>query len=296
MFKKTTIILLCGLLPLIAQEDFLAGIGAEDLMLDRIEAVPQDIIEEIEDMGSDYWNERILSVVCSPDTTLVAETRNEMPGGRVIGLWIVDSRTNIEKKVVEGAVDDLKWSPSSRYLSFVRLEYVANSADDKLLRKPYFNNDRLCLYDNQTDKTKTIVSTGGLSTRHSWSPLEDYLAISFRQQAEYTLAIYDAENCRNTTVDQLMYCDLWNFSWSPNGRMLAYTKPLKMDKYINEEAPVESEVYVVDYDGSNKKQITNTPESEIYVKWLSDGSRIVTEVVIDPQEYTWDYKYLVLRK
>ena len=296
MIKKTITIIMLSVLPLIAQEDFLAGVKAEDLMLDRIEPVPAEIAKEIEDRRFDYWDEPILSVACSPDTALIAEARTEKPGGRVIGLWIIGSKTNTEKKIVEGIVDDLKWSPSGKYLSFIKLEYVANPADDKLPRKPFFNTDRLCLYDNQVGEIKNIVSMGGLSIEHSWSPFDNYLAYSYRDKGKYILAIFNAENNKNTIVDELIYCDLWNFSWSPNGRMLAYTKPLKMDRYINEEAPIESEVFIVNYDGTGKKQITNTPESEIYVKWLSDGSRIITEVVIDPEEYTWGYHYLVLKK
>ena len=299
MIKKTITMLMLCLLPLIAQEDFLKGVRAEDLSLDRIEAVPDEIIREIEDRD-DYWciPPAYSLTVYSLDSTLVAEVlRIEKPDGKKMttGLKIRNLKTKSEK-FIEGNVTDLRWSPSGKYLSFIKLEYVANPADDKLPRKPFFNTDRLCLYDNQIGEIKNIVSTGGLSTEHSWAPFDNYLAYSYRDKGKYILAIYNAENNKNTIVDELIYCDLWNFSWSPNGRMLAYTKPLKMDRYINEEAPIESEVFVVNYDGTGKKQITNTPESEVYVKWLSNGSRIITEVVIDPEEYTWGYHYLVLKK
>ena len=296
MIKKIIIMLGLCLIPLIAQEDFLVGVKAEDLMLDKIEAVPAEIIREIEDRD-DYWciPPAYSLTVYSLDSTLIAEVRLDVKS-RPIGLWLKNLKMDTEKMIVDGLIEDLKWSPSGKYLSFIKLEYVANPADDKLPRKPFFNTDRLCLYDNQIGEIKNIVSTGGLSTEHSWAPFDNYLAYSYRDKGKYILAIYNAENNKNTIVDELIYCDLWNFSWSPNGRMLAYTKPLKMDRYINEEAPIESEVFVVNYDGTGKKQITNTPESEVYVKWLSNGSRIITEVVIDPEEYTWGYHYLVLKK
>ena len=301
MIKKITIMLVLGLIPLIAQEDFLKGVKAEDLMLDRIEAVPIEIVKEIEDKGYHYWDSYILSYAYSPDSSLIAEERTEKPGGKIIGLWILDPKTNTERRIVEGLVEDFKWSPSSKYLSFIQLEYVENPADDKLPRKPFFNTARLCLYDNQTGEVRNIVFMGGLGIRHFWSPTHDYLAyrsVDDDEKNKYALVIFDAENNKIYTVDKLMRFILWNFSWSPNGDMLAYTKPLKVDRYINEEAPIESEVFIVNYDGTGKKQITNTPESEVFVKWLPEGKKIVTEVVENPAEegYSPKYKYYLLKK
>jgi hypothetical protein len=119
MIKKTITMLMLCLLPLIAQDDFLKGVRAEDLSLDRIEAVPAEIVEEIENMentGMDYWSCTILSVAYSPDSTLIAELRADKPGGRIIGLLLVDSKTNTEKMIVDGIFEDLQWSPSGRYL------------------------------------------------------------------------------------------------------------------------------------------------------------------------------------
>lgn len=295
MIKKTITIMMLSVLPLIAQEDFLAGVKAEDLMLDRIEAVPVEIVSETEG-ELDYWITPSNDIAYSPDSSYIAEERHEKPGGRAIGVWIIDTEKKVEKRITDKITASLEWSPSGKYLAFVQFELIPDTSLQGKRLQPKFNSERLCIYNHQTGEIKSIAFMKGLAIEHSWSPFDNYLAYSYRDKGKYILAIFNAENNKNTIVDELIYCDLWNFSWSPNGRMLAYTKPLKMDRYINEEAPIESEVFIVNYDGTGKKQITNTPESEIYVKWLSDGSRIITEVVIDPEEYTWRYHYLVLKK
>lgn len=176
MIKKIIIMLVLCLIPLIAQEDFLVGVKAEDLMLDKIEAVPAEIIREIEDRD-DYWciPPAYSLTVYSLDSTLIAEVRLDVKS-RPIGLWLKNLKMDTEKMIVDGLIEDLKWSPSGKYLSFIKLEYVANPADDKLSRKPFFNTARLCLYDNQTGEVRNIVFMGGLGIRHFWSPTYDYLA------------------------------------------------------------------------------------------------------------------------
>lgn len=299
MIQKIMTIFILSILFLIAQEDFLKGVKAEGLMLDRIEAVPVEIVKEIEDKGYHYWDSYILSYAYSPDSSLIAEERTEKPGGRIIGLWILDTNTNTERRIVEGLVEDFKWSPSGKYLSFIRLEYVDDPLYDKLPRTPFFNRERLCVYDMQTGETHSVVFIKGRNIEHFWSPTHDYLAYSYvdNEKRKYMLAVFVPENNKSRVLDELILCDLWNFCWSPDGEMIIYTKPLKMDMNIDEEVPLDSEIFVVNRDGSGKVQITDSPESEIFVKWLPDGKQIITELIRRPgQGMAPEYLNLILKK
>jgi Tol biopolymer transport system component len=44
-----------------------------------------------------------------------------------------------------------------------------------------------------------------------------------------------------------------------------------------EVSPLESDVYIINKDGSGKNQITHTLQPEVLVKWMSDGKSIVVD-------------------
>jgi dipeptidyl aminopeptidase/acylaminoacyl peptidase len=78
-------------------------------------------------------------------------------------------------------------------------------------------------------------------------------------------------------VDRLMTPEvLWSFgrignvNVSPNGKQIAYT----VTWYDIERNAGNSELHVMDTDGGNKKQLTNSPEREDALKWRPDGAFI----------------------
>ncbi len=264
------------LLPLFAQE-FLEGVRVEDLELGRIEKVPIEVVKRIEEEKMDYWSEpSFLTFAYSPDSSVIAKAEKI---GKERYLKIINAKTNAVK-IFEIDCEHLKWSPSGKYLAFKQLEYINPSgAVEKRDCPPYFNHERLCVYNLQTHKIKSIFDLGRFSLEYYWSPTSDYLAYSALYHNSFKFAVYDAEKDTEYIIDTTFAKggELWNFFWSPTGKMLAYTKPLEMDFNINEEVPVKSEVFLVNYDGTGKTQLTNTPQSEMFVRWLPDGQRLIVE-------------------
>ena len=59
--------------------------------------------------------------------------------------------------------------------------------------------------------------------------------------------------------------------WSPDSKKIAYELTKE-----NEYNVIASELYVVNWDGTDKQQITNTSdEIEMYPQWSPEGSRIL---------------------
>jgi len=269
MIKKIITIMVVSILPLLAQEDFLEGVKAGDLMLDRIEAVPVETAKEIENSGFDYWFGPVLSVAYSPNTTLIAEERTEKPGGRIIGVWIVDSATNTEKRIIEGIAYDLKWSADGKFLAFRKM----------VPKKELFHGRRvygdggLWLYNVETDEMQPVP----LGSYFEWSPQGNYLAGKHLDSTGlWALAIYNAEREETKVLDRVLFFEPWNFCWSPDGEMLTYVVATKTSGHI-ECSPIESEVFIINRDGTGKTQITYTMQPEILVKWLPDGKSIMVE-------------------
>lgn len=256
MFKKATIVLLLGLLPLLAWGDFLDGVKAEDLMLDRIEAVPAQIASEVEKEGFDYWLGKVSFTAHSPDGLMLAELVIER--SRSYGLRLIDTQTKQEELIVEGNVQNIRWSPDSRYTAFYMLTPT---------------NGHTSVYDVKQRNMQSVP----FGSNFEWSSQGSYLAGKYIDTAgSWVLAIYNAMDKNTKIIDRIMFCEPWNFSWSPNGEMLVYTVASKTSGCI-ETSPIRSDVFVINRDGTGKTQITNTPEPEILVKWLADGGNILVE-------------------
>lgn len=287
-----------------AQQNFLDNANVDNLTIDRIQPVQTQAMNEIQNQGTDFWFSPILNKVYSNNNSFMAEVHTENKTGRVIGVWLVDTINKIEKKIMDGIVDNLKWSPSGEYLAFLKFEYVKDNTKPKpscMKREPLFNTEQLCIFKVKTNTIDTLVRTiNSMSLYFTWSPTNNNLAYSYLdpEKQKYLLVVFDAPNAKTFNIDELLLCDLWNFDWSPNGNMIIYTKPLQVDRTINDEFPLKSEIFIADPNGKHKKQLTNTQSVEIFVKWMYDGVNVITEIVQHPDQenYSFEYYNITLKK
>ena len=59
-------------------------------------------------------------------------------------------------------------------------------------------------------------------------------------------------------------------SWSPDGSQLVFSESMEA-----EDGGTQSDLFIIDADGSNRRRLTSSLESDTYPKWSPDGSRIV---------------------
>jgi Tol biopolymer transport system component len=170
---------------------------------------------------------------------------------------------------------------------------------EKLEYKSAFNSERLCIFDIQTGQDKSIAFMNGIGMRMIWSSAHDYLAFCHLDDeiGKYLLMIYDAINDELYTIDEIIPMATWNFDWSPNGEIIVYTKPLRYDVYVNEEQPLEADIFISNYDGSENKRLTHTMDPEVRVKCLHDSRVIVTEIIrnVDKIDYHVEYMNIILK-
>jgi dipeptidyl aminopeptidase/acylaminoacyl peptidase len=294
MIKKAITILILTLSPLLTQ-DFLEGVRAEDLMLDRIEPVPEAVAKEIEDESVNYWFGKTLSTAYSHDSSIIAIERTEKPGGKVIGIWLVDSKTKTEKQIVEGITYDLKLSSDGKYLTFTKMV----PAKELFHGRQVYEDGGTWLYNVETDKIQPLPPFG---TSAAWSAKGNYLAGKYIESEgvgknTWVLAVYDAENSTTQILDRVIFQDWWNFSWSPNGKMLVYVVATKASGHID-LSPLASEVFIINKNGTGKTQITSTTQPEVLVRWLPDGKSIMVarfKDMPDPETGVGDGEIVVLK-
>lgn len=252
-------------MPLFADEDFLKGVRAEDLMVERIEEAPSEMVKEIEDAGFDYWFGKTLFSVYSPDSLLLAEIVSNR--GLNNGIRLIYRKTKKEVKFIIGGYN-IHWSPNGKFLAYDKMVPCKELYHG---RQTYQDGGRW-IYNINENKEERIP----ISDYYDWSPKANLLAGNQYYGDSLKFVLYDPSTAETRLLDKTLFFDFWNFSWSPDGNMLVYVVATKVEGNV-ELSPIESDVFVINRDGTGKMQITHTPEPEISVKWLPDGKSIVVE-------------------
>ena len=168
--------------------------------------------------------------------------------------------TNLTKN---GAVDtDPSWSPDGTKIVFV-------SNRDQSSQIYTMNADG----SSQT----RITFTGSEKWGPSWSPDGTKIAFSSRSSNITQISVVDL----NTKVEKditknLITSTSWENEgypkWSPDGKKIVYWQHLDGDK------GKPSEIYLIDSDGSNKKQLTSLSAVSYFPSWSPDGTKIAFTV------------------
>jgi TolB protein len=100
----------------------------------------------------------------------------------------------------------------------------------------------------------------------SWSPDGRLIAfIRFGEPNALWVMSPDGEDSRKLSDTPAVIGVLTNAAWAPDGRRLAF---------LAEGAGHNNDVYLIDADGTNQHDITNTPEDEWWASWSPDGTRL----------------------
>lgn len=237
----------------------------------------------------------VVKIAWSPDGTLLAFDRwteeDEFGHPTYIGLWVVGADGSAPHEVY--AVEDvfaeqtylLGWSPDGRYLLF-RLGWQHSAS---------LQADGLELY--------SIPVTGGERIRLglalpyddllSWSPGGTKLAMTegggreMFMNKQIVVTAPDGSSIINLSSDESRVDT--SPSWSPDGQMIAYVSRSTPENYLTlPEALIGTEIWVMNYDGSDKRQLTGAPDyGDHRPLWSSDGQHILFIRVQDEKASFW---------
>ena len=128
----------------------------------------------------------------------------------------------------------------------------------------------LTLMDLNTGMTHTVARTRERHFYHlDWSPDGRYIAYTNRNVDRhlYTIDLYTGEI--TTVVDD--GADPHYPSWGPTGDKITFSA-----SHADAQGNITTQVYVVNTDGTDMHAITDSPNSQLYPDWSTDGRHIVT--------------------
>jgi TolB protein len=199
-------------------------------------------------------------------------------------IFLVDVATGQTRSLLSGAAfhDAFSplWSPDGQ-----RLAFTARFPNDDARVSSAFNSEVMVM---NTGQGSPLNLTGHAADREylaDWSPDGQHiLFLSNRNSAfgaygerEFTNLFVMDVDCEGCSARQLGSFDLFNARprWSPDGRRILFAAP----GYLDSPDPLadmdwDTEIYVVNSDGSDLRQLTHNDEYDGLPAWSPDGAQI----------------------
>lgn len=149
-----------------------------------------------------------------------------------------------------GICEELAWSPGGQEISYVWYP-EEESGPEGICRD-------VCLVSIRDGSKVNLTDSPKYDDRDvSWSPDGTKIAFSSRRQV-IDMQIY-VMNADGSQLNKLTTGESSNYfpSWSPDGRKIVFTS--------SGPHPVRGDIYVIDADGSNAINLTNTPDIDDYL-------------------------------
>jgi len=181
--------------------------------------------------------------VPGPDSLVARVTIIERKGY----VEVLDLRTGTAQRLLTTYASLPQWSPNGRYISCIAW---------KSTRQPY----ELTVVDVASRTVVTDPDVRASGTKPKWSPDSRAIAASGVIYATprcmlYTVAVPDG---KVTILDSLEVLVDYDFSWSPDGRWLAFTRPTALDEMG--EYPVAADLWIADTETGKTWPLIEGPE------------------------------------
>ncbi len=176
-------------------------------------------------------------------------------------IFVMDAEGSQLRQLTETEASDSNpsWSPDGKYILFA-------SDRDSNGETGLGRYDLYIMNSDGTNIQRLTQSAKGIDAYQPvWSPDGKwilYVAEAVAQVREIQIISADGEQQPSLNIRGLLP------NWSPDGKQIVYTG-------IVEDEPWNSEIYVMDVDGSNVKRLTNSEGGDTQASWSPDGEWIV---------------------
>ncbi|MCX5753641.1 MAG: hypothetical protein NTW97_08345 [Candidatus Krumholzibacteria bacterium] len=223
----------------------------------RAEEIP------LEETSRNIWPFPDANNVLGPDS-LVAHVRTDEKHHAYIE--IEDLRTGKFSPLLKANACLPQWSPDGRYIGCV-------------VWKSHRQYSQLTVVDVAT---RTVILDPGTSTATmKWSPDSRTLAAESPVYASphsilYTVSVPDG---KVMVLDTIGIGGEYEFSWSPDGRWMAFSRPTKLDL---DEITIEADLWIADAKTGTTWPLLETPD------WVESNPLWITDRTIQADRVHWD--------
>ena len=192
--------------------------------------------------------------VPGPDSLVVHVTIIERRGY----VEILDLRTGRSRRLLDAWASLPQWSPDGRYVSCVVWRSV-------------IKHHELTVVDVHTGNIVADPDVRASGTEAKWSPDSHKIAASGVIYGSPRAMLYTVSISGGTAtiLDSLDVLAAHDFSWSPDSRWLAFSKPTELDDMG--EDPVAADLWIADVETGNTWPLLETPDwIESKPLWITD--------------------------
>lgn len=176
-------------------------------------------------------------------------------------IFLEDSATGSSRPLLERSLSQPRWSPDGKWIACTTWESR---------QRPWL----LCVVDVASRRTLR-PEFGALVSRFRWAPDSRTLAVAGVLYGRPTcvLVLVSIPSGQVRVVDTLSIHADYDFSWSPDSRLLVVSKPTSVNQY---EEVAAADLWLFDRRGG-KCRLTDTPEAEREPHWIAP-TRLLFEV------------------
>lgn len=171
-----------------------------------------------------------------------------------------------------GVGERAKWSPDGSKILF------------DVARPDPWQHDPFIMNDDGSGRRKLADLPNLTTTSVSWSPNGRRVMLHGIVDDNWLMKIYvvnvDGSNLTDITKNLTPakgFTDIFPGPWSPDGRRIVFST------HVNDwgGGPLNSDIFVMNTDGTHLTNLTNHPKSDIQPSWSPDGSKIIFTSVRD---------------
>lgn len=197
--------------------------------------------------------------ILGPDSLRLVDVNDSDNHPRV---FIEDMRSGSRDDIVGASASGPAWSPNGRFIACAAYQ-VQDQASE------------LAVVDRRT-RRRVINDTGTSADEYRWSPDSRWIAVEGVEKGtnHVVLSVYDLARGRRHRLATTNAFGSFGLSWSPDSRLLAFTKPTTVDE---DETVLAADLWVARAsDWLPCPTRTTQTEIESQPEWISDTAVLVT--------------------